>query len=119
MTDRGETIVTEVTDSFTSDVTIEFLKALQVEFGEHLHVVLDNATYFTSKQVQEFIEDSAIEVSYLPMESPDMNAVEECWRQFKHRLGNRFFGSLGELRPAIWAAFDSIAVPDLCDYLCP
>lgn len=43
VTDGGETFFAEVTDSFTSAVTIRFLKALQEEFGDHLHVVLDNA----------------------------------------------------------------------------
>lgn len=108
--------VTEVADSFTSDVTIEFLKALQTEFGDHLHVILDNATYFASNHVTEFIDQSAIEVTYLPTGSPDMNPVEECWRQLKHQLGNRFFASIDKLRPAIHSAIDRIDPPQIRNY---
>lgn len=119
VTEDDELFVTEVADSFKSDVTIEFLKALQTQFGQQLHIILDNATYFTSQKVQQFIDESALKVTYLPTGSPDMNPVEECWRQLKRRLGNRFFESLDELRPAIWTAIDSIAVPNVSDYLCP
>lgn len=119
ITDTGQTFITEVADTFTSDVTIQFFQALQNEFGEHIHVILDNATYFASNQVSDFIDDSSVRVTYLPTGSPDMNPVEECWRQLKHRLGNRFFDSLDALRPAIHSAIDQIDAPNIRDYLCP
>jgi transposase len=119
LTETGETFVTEVAESFTSEVTIRFLRALQAEFGEHLHLILDNATYFSSNRVIEFVEETAIRVTYLPTGSPDMNPVEECWRQFKRRLGNRYFDSIEELRPAIQPALDAITPPNIYDYICP
>lgn len=119
VTDCGETFVTEVADSFTSDVTIQFLRALQDEFGEYIHVILDNATYFASNQVSDFIDESSIQVTYLPTGSPDMNPVEECWRQLKQQLGNRFFGSIDALRPAIHTAIKQIEPPSIRNYLCP
>lgn len=119
VTDAGETFVTPVADSFTSDVTIRFLRALQTQFGEHIHVILDNATYFTSRKVTEFVENSAIKVTYLPTGSPDMNPMEECWRQVKRALGNRFFQSIEELRPAVWSALRDLSPPNIYDYLCP
>ena len=109
--------MTEVSDSFTSEVTVRFLRALQTEFGEQLHIVLDNATYFKSNRVTEFVKESAIKLTYLPTGSPDMNPVEECWRQFKRKLGNRYFDSIEELRPAIQPALDAVTPPDIYDYL--
>lgn len=119
LTEDGETFMTEVADSFTSDVTVRFLRALQTEFGDHLHVILDNATYFSSNQVAEFVEETAIEVTYLPTGSPDMNPIEECWRQFKRQLGNRYFNSIEELRSAIRPALAAISPPNIYEYLCP
>jgi transposase len=119
VTDAGETFVTPVADSFTSDVTIRFLRALQTQFGEHIHVILDNAMYFTSRKVTEFVENSAIKVTYLPTGSPGMNPMEECWRQVKRALGNRFFQSIEELRPAVWSALRDLSPPNIYDYLCP
>ncbi len=119
VTENAETFVTSVADSFKSDVTIRFLQALQQEFGKKLHLVMDNATYFTSKKVSNFIENSKLKVTYLPTGSPDMNPVEKVWRQFKQALGNRYFGSLEELRPAVWSALQSVNVPNIRDCLCP
>lgn len=117
VSDDREFFATEVVDRFISDVTIRFLRALQDEFGENIHVLLDNASYFTSQKVREFVEDSAIEVTYFPRGSPDLNPVEECWRQLKRALGNRFFGSIDELRPAMTVALDQINPPQITDYL--
>lgn len=97
---------------------IRVLKALQDEFGEQFHL-LANAQYFTSQQVREFIENSVLKVTYLSNGSPDMNPVEECWRQFIQRLGIRFFETLDELRPPVWTALDAITPLQIIAYLCP
>ena len=104
---------------FTSDVTVHYLQALQDELGDHLHVVLDNAAYFASNQVAEFVENSKLKVTYLPAGSPDLNPVEECWRQFKRALGNRFYQSIHELRTDALDALAEISPPELLDYFCP
>lgn len=117
VTDERDFFATEVVDRFKSDVTIRFLRALQDEFGEKIHVLLDNAPYFTSNQVRNFVEDSQIEVTYFPRGSPDLNPVEECWRQLKLALGNRFFGSLDELRSAVTTILNQITPPQITDYL--
>ena len=118
VSDDRELFATEVVDRFTSEITIRFLRALQDEFGEKIHVLLDNASYFKSQQVQDFIEGTEIEVTYFPRGSPDLNPVEECWRQLKQSLGNRFFSSIDELRPAISDALDQINPLVITDYLC-
>jgi hypothetical protein len=45
-----------------------------------------------------------------------LNPVEECWRQLKDALGNRFFDSLDELTAAIDKALDRVAVPNMSNY---
>jgi len=119
VSDAQETFFTEVSDRFTSDVTVHFLQALQDEFGEKLHIVLDNAPYFASNQVKEFIEESQLKATYFPTGSPDLNPVEECWRQLKRSLGNRFFQDLDELRADAFDSLQSISAPKLDDYFCP
>jgi transposase len=77
VTDEREFFATKVIDRFTSDVAIRFLRALQDEFGEKIHVLLDTASYFQSQQVRDFVEDTTIEVTYFPWGSPDFDPVEE------------------------------------------
>jgi transposase len=48
--------------------------------------------------------------------SPELNPVEECWRQVKRDLSTRFFGSLAELTTAIDDALDQLSIPDVSNY---
>jgi len=78
VSDEGEPFVLPCDNNFNSDVTIHLLGALQEEFGEEICVVLDNASYFRSKKVREFVEETPIELCFLPRGSPELNPVEEC-----------------------------------------
>jgi transposase len=89
--DTQESFFAEISDRFTSDVTVHLLQAFQDQFGEKLHFVLDNAPYFASNQVKACIEDLQLKVTYYPTGSPDLNPIEECWWLSKRSLGNRFF----------------------------
>ena len=104
VSDSGETFVLSCAENFNSDTTIRLLDALQTEFGENICVVLDNASYFTANAVQEFAEDTPIELCYLPRGSPELNPAEECWRQLDQELGNRLFDTLEELRDTVLSA---------------
>lgn len=115
----GETFFLPCEENFNSDTTIRLLDALQTEFGEKICVVLDNASYFTANAVQEFVEDTSIELCYLPRGSPELNPAEDCWKKLNQALGNRLFDSLDELRDAALAALDNISPPNLFTYLWP
>lgn len=119
LTDQGETFFVEYKSNFKSGVTIQFLQALQQEFGEKIAVVLDNAPYFTANAVKDFVADTAIELIYFPRHSPQLNPSEECWRQFKQFLGNRLFDNFAELRDAMHPALDGINPPNIRNYLLP
>jgi len=119
VTETGESRYFRCSSNFTSEVTIHLLQALQREFGEKLVVVLDNAPYFASKAVTEFVENSPIELCYLPRYSPHLNPVEECWRQLTSVLKNRLFEDLDDLHQAISNALDTITPPNVFNYLFP
>lgn len=80
--------------------------------------MLDQAPYFIANTVKTFVEDTAIDLVYFPTGSPDLNPTEECWRQLRKTLRNRYFGSLNELRAAIRPALESIDPPEVYQYLC-
>jgi transposase len=46
-----------------------------------------------------------------------MNPVEECWRQLKASLKNRFYEDLPELKTAIRRGLNGICTPDTSNYL--
>ena len=114
----GETTVLECGGSFTEEVTLRFLEHLQARFGEKLVVMLDQATYFTAAAVKDFAAEEPIELVYFPTGSPDLNPTEEYWKRLKQALGNRYFGTLDEIRSAVWSALETIDPPGVYQYLC-
>jgi transposase len=119
LSEDGETRSCRCESNFTSEVTIHFLRSLQEEFGEDLIVVLDNAPYFTSKKVRKFAEGGGIDLCYLPRYSPQMNPVEECWRQLNQQLKNRWFDDIDHLNRAIQKALQVANPPSMFNYLYP
>ena len=117
VSDSDEKFVLPCAENFNSDTTIRLLDALQTEFGEKICVVLDNASYFTAAKVRDFVDDTPIELCYLPRDSPKLNPAEECWRRLNQELGNRLFHSLDELQVAVLTALDTIEPPDVFKYL--
>jgi catalase (peroxidase I) len=62
VSDTGKTFFLPYAENFNTDTTRRLLNALQTEFGEKICVVLDNASYFTVNAVQEYVEDTSIEL---------------------------------------------------------
>ena len=74
---------------------------------------------FTANNVLEYVEETPIELCYLPRGSPTLNPTEECWRRLNQALGNRLFETLDELQEAALSALDTIEPPEVFTYLCP
>jgi putative transposase len=74
-------------------------------------VVLDNASFHTSKVVRQArhrLAASGIYLYFLPPYSPELNLVESVFRQVKHQeIPTRSFTSRKELREAVVLGFES------------
>lgn len=117
VSEEGEEFYCQSDEYITAEHARKFILALSNEFDEDLIVVLDGAPYFRSSKVTDLADRDDIEFVQLPPYSPDMNPVEECWRQLKASLKNRFFEDLDELKRAIQRGLDDIATPDTSNYL--
>ena len=72
--------------SFTGEEFVEFLKAACERFGKIL-MITDGAPQHRSKFVREEIGRlDGVELQFLPPGCPDLNAIEEVWRQMKHAI---------------------------------
>jgi len=78
---------------------------------------LDNTSYLTANVVREFVEDTPIELCYLPRASPELNPAEECCRRLDQVLGNRLFDTLDELRETALTTLDNVDPPNIFTYL--
>ena len=64
-------------------------------------VFCDNARYYKSTAVAEYLATSRIQLVPLPAYSPNLNLIERFWKFFKRQvLYNRYYASFGEFRDA-------------------
>jgi transposase len=68
-------------------------------------IVLDNASAHTSRAVKAVLpalEAAGVTLYYLPPYSPELNRIEELWRQIKYQaLPVRSYHTLEDLRAAV------------------
>jgi len=115
ITEDGDRFFSRFTEYVTAEHAKHFILALCEEFEEDLLVVLDGASYFQSA-VTDLTDRDGLDFVTLPPYSPELNPVEECWRQLQAALSNRFFDSLDELTTAIDTALDQLSIPKVSNY---
>ena len=116
ITEDGDRFFSRFEEYVTAEHAKHFILALCKEFQENLIVVLDGAPYFRASAVTDLAARDDLEFVRLPAYSPELNPVEECWRQLKWELSNRLFGSLEELTTAIDNSLDQLSVPCVSNY---
>jgi len=57
-----------------------------------IHIIVDNATYYQSQLVQEYLKTSRIKIHFLPGYSPNLHLIERLWKFFKKKiLYNKYY----------------------------
>ncbi|WP_114579007.1 transposase [Saliphagus sp. LR7] len=118
VTDDGEPFISFVDGSFTGKVAAHFLRALQKEFGERLVIVLDNAPYFIAKCLKKQAANAGLLLEYLPPYAPEMNPLEQCWRQLNKKSANKLYRTLPELKAYLTSQLPTLSSPTIYEYLC-
>jgi len=116
ITENGDRFSSRFEEYVTAEHAKHFILALCKEFEDDLIVVLDDAPYFQASAVTDLAARDDPAFVTLPSYSPELNPVEECWRQLKASLSNRFFGSLDELTTAIDTGLDQLSIPEVSKY---
>ena len=83
---------------------MEFLTAVKTAYSKYskIHIILDNASYNTSKEVLAFALENNIYLHHLPTYSPNLNAIERLWPVMNERIRNNvFFASAKEFKRSI------------------
>lgn len=116
ITEDGDRFFSRFEEYVTADHAKHFIVALCEECEDDLIVVLDGAPYFQASAVTDLAARDDLAFVTLPAYSPELNPVEECWRQLQSALSNRFFDSLDELITAIDTALDQLSIPEVSNY---
>lgn len=105
--DDGEIIIRD-DESINAQSTIELFKTIEAMHPElsKIYIIRDNARYYTSKVVTEYLQSSRIEVIPLPSYSPNLNLIERLWKFFKKKvLYNKYYSTYLEFKNAVFAFF--------------
>jgi len=102
--------VTRAFEKERSDYTIQFLKLLQTQTTGKVLLIWDRATWHTSGQVESFLEElGRFETHLLPPRSPEVNPVEDLWRELKKQVAACLERSLGTLVASCRRYFDRLS----------
>jgi len=102
---RGEAFAT-LSQRADSEATIRFLTELREWVGKPLRLVWDGNGNHRSRRVMGEADKLGIELVRMPPYQPQLNPVEEVWRQLNQHLANRLFFTLEEVAEAIKEFFE-------------
>lgn len=92
-----------------SESTIDFFKTIEQKnpLADKIYLILDNAGYYKGKDVKAYLENSKIELLFLPPYSPNLNLIERLWKFFKKTiLYNKYYETFKEFKSACMSFFD-------------
>ena len=98
-------------DTINADSTVGLFKQIERKHrkAKIIYVIADNARYYRSKIVKEYLEGSRIKLIFLPPYSPNLNLIERLWKYFrKVVMYNRHYENLRDFANATELFFSNI-----------
>ncbi len=108
--DSHEVIVREDT-TINAQSTIKLLESVEVAYplAVIIYVICDNARYYKSRLVKEFLKTSKVRLVFLPPYSPNLNLIERLWKFMKKKvLHNHYYEKFDEFKREISDFFGNI-----------
>jgi transposase len=104
-------VIVRDSESINAVSTIELLKNVEAVYplAIIIYIICDNARYYRSKLVREFLSASKIKLVFLPSYSPNLNLIERLWKFFKKKiLYNKYYEKFGDFKEATLEFFENI-----------
>lgn len=99
---RSKEVVINITERSNSKTAMQLLYKIKRQRSPgRMYMVWDNNGHHLSKVVKYLARKKGIHFIQMPPYSPELNPVEEIWRQLKEYLKNRLFFKIEELVAAI------------------
>lgn len=98
-------------ESINAQSTVALLKQMLREQSLGvLYIILDNARYYRSKEVQDFLtRHPRIQFIYLPPYSPNLNLIERLWKFVKKKVAyNKYYEKFSVFREAFIGFFQHL-----------
>jgi transposase len=104
-------VVTEFAERVNAQSTIALFKKLLLKHrkAQTIYIICDNARYYRSRLVKEFIAGTKIVLVFLPPYCPNLNLIERLWKYFrKEVLYNKYREKFSDFEAACHNFFDCI-----------
>jgi len=104
-------VITREDESINAISTIELLKKVEAAYplAVIIYVICDNARYYRSKLVGQFLETSKIQFVFLPSYSPNLNLIERLWKFMKKKvLYNKYYEKFDTFKEVTLKFFENI-----------
>lgn len=104
-------VITREDESINALSTIELLKKIEAAYplAIIIYVICDNARYYRSKLVSQFLETSKIQLVFLPSYSPNLNLIERLWKFMKKKiLYNKYYEKFDTFKEVTLGFFENI-----------
>jgi transposase len=108
---ENHTVIIREDESINAQSTVALLEQMLREqpFGI-LYIILDNARYYRSQYVQEFLDKNhRLQFIFLPAYSPNLNIIERLWKFVKKKVTyNKYYETFLEFREKILETFGNL-----------
>lgn len=106
----NQDIIIDDYKTINAETTKEFFQKIVAANAdkEKIYLILDNARYYHSRIIREYVENTNIELIFLPSYSPNLNLIERLWKLFKKKvLYNKYYETFDDFLTAIFYFFDN------------
>lgn len=104
-------VITTNNPKVNGEHIIAFLKKLEEKNTDKskIYLICDNAGYHRSKKVREYLQNTRIDLLFLPPYSPNLNPIERLWK-FMHSIvtNNRFYPDFAAFSESLQSFFDKM-----------
>lgn len=109
-------VITKITHKINSKKYLPFLRRLHKHYRK-LCIIIDNARWHLTKEILNFIEIKGIKMIRLLPYSPELNPIEQFWKNIKQYLGTKQFFTKPELLSELQKALrKDFFIPNTSDY---
>ena len=109
-------ITTKLSPKINRKKFLAFIKRLN-KHHKKLCVIVDNAKWHLTKEILKFIKQTEIKLIRLPPYSPELNPIEQYWKNIKQHLATRIFYDKQQLIRELQKALrKNIFIPETSDY---
>lgn len=91
--------------------TIELLKQIELVYplAMVIYIICDNAKYYRSNLVREYLTSSRIQLLFLPSYSANLNLIERLWKFMKKKiLYNKYYEKFSSFKEETLVFFENI-----------